>query len=61
MNRPNEKVRKAARISDVSLWRIAAYIGVSEPTLSRWLRMPLTADKESQIMKAICELSQEVS
>lgn len=56
----NQKVRKAARMAGVPLWRVALSIGVSEPTLMRWLRVPLPADKESRIMRAISTLEKEV-
>lgn len=55
----NQKIRRAARVADVPLWRIAAQIGVSEPTLFRWLRQPLPEDKERAIMEAIKKLEQE--
>lgn len=56
----NQEIRKAARVAGVPLWRIAAAIGVSEPTLMRWMRFPLPQDKESRIMEAISALGQEV-
>ena len=56
----NENVRKAARMANVPLWMVAHAIEVSEPTLHRWLRFPLPAEKESTIMAAIERLSQEV-
>lgn len=59
--RENESIRKAARIAGVPLWKVAAAIGVSEPTLMRWMRFPLPADKETRIMEAISTLGQEVS
>ena len=59
MTRENAEVRRAARIADVPLWQIAAKIGVSQPTITRWLRFPLPGDKEARIMQAIKELSQE--
>lgn len=58
--RENEKIRKAARAADVPLWRVAAAIGVSEPTLMRWLRFPLPEDKENRIMRAVSDLEREV-
>lgn len=61
MRRQNENVRKAARAAGVPLWAIANRIKVSEPTLIRWLRVPLPADKEAHIMQAIAELESEVS
>lgn len=60
MVRENEKIRRAARASGVPLWAAAQKIGVSEPTLTRWLRTPLPTEKEWRIMAAIQELSGEV-
>lgn len=60
MGQENQNVRRAARSAGVPLWRVAATIGVSEPTLTRWLRFPLPEDKERFIMAAISELSLEV-
>ena len=59
MTRTNEEVRRAARVADVPLWQIAAKIGVSQPTMTRWLRFPLSTDKEERIMQAIQELALE--
>lgn len=58
--RTNERIRKAARVADVPLYRVAATIGVSEPTLHRWLRFPLPEEKERAILEAIANLAQEV-
>lgn len=57
----NQTVRKAAKSAGIPLWKVAAFIGVSEPTIIRWLRFQLPEDKERRIMAAIAELSQEVS
>lgn len=59
MCKENENVRKAARAAGIPLWRVAATIGVSEPTLTRWLRLPLPGDKEQRIMAAIATLAKE--
>lgn len=56
----NQVVRRAARAAGVPLWRVAKAIGVSEPTLTRWLRVPLSEDKEQRVMAAIAALEQEV-
>lgn len=58
--RENENIRKAARVAGVPLWKVAAAIGVSEPTLVRWMRFPLPAEKEARIMAAISVLEKEV-
>ena len=57
----NQEVRKAAKNAGVPLWKIAAELGVSEPTIIRWLRFPLTAEKEKRVMEVISALSQGVS
>lgn len=56
----NETVRKAARTANVPLWKVAAELRISEPTLTRWLRFPLTPDKEAAMLAAISELEKEV-
>lgn len=61
MVRENERIRRAARAAGIPLWKVADAIGVSEPTLIRWLRFPLPEDKEHRIMEAISALEQEVS
>lgn len=57
----NAHVRQAARSANVTIWRIAREIGVCETTLNRWLRVPLTEEKEQAIMEAIRKLEQEAS
>lgn len=56
----NIALRRLARANDVPLWKIAAQIGVSEPTITRWMRFPLSEDKRARIEQAIYILSQEV-
>ena len=55
----NQGVRNAARSAGVPLWKVAAAISISEPTLIRWLRFPLPEDKERRIMAAIAGLARE--
>lgn len=55
----NEAIRRAARIADVPLWAVAAELGISEPTLMRWLRFPLSEEKEHRVMTAIDRLAKE--
>lgn len=59
MKKQNEKVRDAAKAAGVTLWRIAIELGVSEPTLIRWLRLPLPEDKERRINEAIAAIAEE--
>lgn len=56
----NEGVRRKARAAGVPLWRIALALGISEPTLMRWLRIPLEPEREAEILYAIDALSKVV-
>lgn len=49
----NEKLRNQAKEAGVRLWQIGDELGVSEMTIVRWLRKPLSEDKETQIQTAI--------
>lgn len=53
----NSSIRLKARGAGVPLWRIAQEIGISEPTLTRWLRVPLQEERRKLIMEAIDKLS----
>ena len=52
----NTEIRRMARVAGIPLWRVAAAIGISEPTLTRWLRFPLPAEKENRVIEAISRL-----
>lgn len=55
--RVNQNIRDAAKHNGVKLWQIAARLGISEPTITRWLRTPLPPEKEKKIMDAIEEIA----
>lgn len=57
--RENSDIRVAARVAGVTLWKIAAELGVSEPTFYRWLRFPLSGEKHERIMEAIKKIEKE--
>lgn len=56
---PNNDIRKAALLADVRHWEICDRLGISEPTLTRWLRFELLPEKKQRILDAIDELSRE--
>ena len=56
----NERIKLRARGAGVPLWKIARELGISEPTITRWLRVPLSAEREAKIRSAIEKLSKEV-
>ncbi len=55
----NQTVRDAAKRNGVKHWQIAEHLGISEPTIVRWLRLPLSPEKEQAILEAIKALSKE--
>ena len=52
----NASIRNCAKEAGVFWWQVANAIGVSEGTLIRWLRTPLSAEKEQLVLSAIHEL-----
>ena len=55
----NEKIRREAKAARVPLWEIAAQIGISEPTITRWMRSELNEEKKAMILDAISEILQK--
>lgn len=55
----NQMIRDTAKKKGVKHWQIAEYLGISEPTIMRWLRTPLSAEKEKAVMEAIEEIAKE--
>lgn len=53
MDKANKELRDTFKAAGLFHWQIADVIGVNEITLGRWLRKPLPADKEQQILQAI--------
>lgn len=55
----NRDIRRKAKGHDISLWRIAEKIGISEPTLTRWMRTPLDSEHRKLIEDALNSLIRE--
>ena len=53
----NADVRAAAKEAGVFLYQIAAFIGISEPTMTRKLRFELSDSEKQAILEAIAKLS----
>lgn len=53
MKKANHELREQAKIAGVKLWQIALELGVSEPTVIRWLRIELEPERKKQILEAI--------
>ena len=59
MIKKNVDVRKAAKDSGVFLWEIADKLGVSEPTLNRWLRKEMPDSQKAKFYSAIEQVKLE--
>ena len=59
MIKKNVDVRKAAKDSGVFLWEIADKLGVSEPTLHRWLRKEMPDSQKAKFYSAIEQVKLE--
>lgn len=49
----NDSLRKRLLIEQIPQWRIATELNICEATVQRWLRVPLSPDKEKLINSAI--------
>ena len=58
-NLANTDIRRMARCNDVPQWKIAAVLGISEPTLCGWLRFELSSERKNAIIGAIQAASKE--
>ena len=56
----NQKVRLMAKGSGIALWEVARALGISEATLTRRLRMPLTPEQEKEIVDIINKLKKRL-
>lgn len=54
-----QEIRDLIYRSRFKQWQIAEQMGISEITLSRWLRKPLTEEQEARIKKAVEELREK--
>lgn len=55
----NQTIREVAKRKGVKHWQIAVHLGISEPTIMRWLRAPLSPEREKAIMEAIKAIAKE--
>lgn len=52
----NQDIRLKAKGAGVPLWKVAEYIGISEPTLTRLLRRKVDKDTKQRLIAAIREI-----
>ena len=57
MTRENQRIREAAKRSDVYLWEVAAVLGIADTTFSRWLRRELPEEEQEKILGIIADIA----
>lgn len=57
MKKANQDIRDYAAKKGVYFWEIAMELGISEPTMTRWMRAELTADKRRVIGQIIDDIA----
>ena len=58
MNR--KEVMERLKYCSAKLWQLADAVGVSEPTITRWLRRPLEGERLLRVITALEQLEKEV-
>ena len=59
MTEANRRIRREARAANVPLWKIARYLGISEPTMTRRMRVEMDPTAQEEILHVIRVLSDE--
>ncbi len=57
MKKANQDIRDYSAKKGVYFWEIAMKLGVSEPTVTRWMRVELPEDKRREIEQVISEIA----
>ena len=58
----NLDIRAYAKSKGVFMYELAQELGISDPTIMRWLRAEISADRKSEIYNAIdCVAARRVS
>ena len=49
----NEKIRNKAKEHRIPLWKLACELGISEATLTRWLRVEMSGERMKRVSDAM--------
>lgn len=58
MDKANKEIRELASQKGVYLWQLAGELGITDATLSRWLRKELSKEMKIKCIKAIDLIAQ---
>lgn len=56
----NQDIRDYLKARRIKLYEVSDRIGISEVTLIRWMRTPLTAEHRRKVIAAIREITAEI-
>ena len=56
----NQDIRDYLKARRIKLYEVSDRIGISEVTLIRWMRTPLTAEHRHRVIKAIRQITAEI-
>lgn len=54
----NLDLKRKVKEEGLFMWQIADEMGISEPTLVRWMRYPLSIEKRTSVINAIENLKE---
>ena len=57
--KPNNEIREVIKERGIKHWQLARILGISENTLVRWLRVPLTNERKKIIINALDSAAEE--
>ncbi|MCQ2408221.1 MAG: hypothetical protein MJ065_06800 [Oscillospiraceae bacterium] len=61
MKKANQDIRDYAAQKGGYFWEIAMQLGISEPTITRWMRVELPEDKRREIRQIIDKITDSKS
>lgn len=56
MEKKNQDIREKLKDNGVPMWKVGELLGVSEMTIIRWFRTPLSDSKREAVLNAIDRL-----
>ena len=54
-----DEILRALKESGATQWQLADTIGISEPTMTRWLRHPLEGERLKRVQEGLLALRKE--
>jgi hypothetical protein len=55
----NSEIRNLVRTNRLYMWEVAIAAGISEPTLTRWMRTEMSGEHRTRVLDAIYSLLEQ--